>query len=152
MASKVLASLGVDADALAAKIDELGIEGTSDVTPEETAARQMDVRIEGDEVHIVLRDESTVQVVRAITEQVGGPVRGDDAVSGSLVGLWQSVTTSLEELRRRVTPADDPGTESRSSIVVRAINASPADAATAEYWPCCMSGPTTTLISRHRRS
>jgi ATP-dependent Clp protease ATP-binding subunit ClpA len=123
LASKVLASLGVDADALAAKIDELGIEGTSDVTPEETAARQMEVRIEGDEVHIVLGDESTVQLVRAITEQLGGPVRGDDAASGSLVGMWQSVTANLEELRRRIAPADDDdsGAESRSTILGRAI-------------------------------
>jgi hypothetical protein len=121
LAGKVLASLGVDPDALAAKIDELGIEGTSDVTPEETAARQMEVRIEGDEVHVVLRDESTVQIVRAITEELGGSIRGDDAVVGSLAGLWQAVTSDLEGLRGRVAPADDPGTESRSTIVGRAI-------------------------------
>jgi ATP-dependent Clp protease ATP-binding subunit ClpA len=123
LAGKVLASLGVDAEALAAKIDQLGIEGTSDVTAEETAARQMEVRIEGDDVHIVLSDESTVQLVRAITEQLGGSIRGDDAVVGSLAGLWQAISASLEELRRRVAPVDDAGAESRSTIVGRAIQA-----------------------------
>lgn len=37
LASKVLASFGVDAEALAAKIDEIGIEGTSDIRVEAAA-------------------------------------------------------------------------------------------------------------------
>ena len=53
VSGKVLISLGVDADTLAAKIDELGIEGTSDVTPEESAARQMELRIEGDKLRVI---------------------------------------------------------------------------------------------------
>jgi ATP-dependent Clp protease ATP-binding subunit ClpA len=123
LAGKVLASLGVDPEALSAKIDELGIDGTSDVTPEETAARQIEVRIEGDDVHIVLRDESTVQLARAITEQFGGSVRGDDPAVGSLVGVWRAINDGLEELRRRVAPIadDDPGTGIRSTIVGRAM-------------------------------
>jgi ATP-dependent Clp protease ATP-binding subunit ClpC len=104
LAAKVLASLGVDPEAVAAKIDELGIEGTTDVTPEEAAARQMELRLDGNVVHLVLRDETTVEVVRAITDRIGSPVRGDDPAAGSFVGLWQTVLAGLEEIRHHVTP------------------------------------------------
>ena len=121
LAGKALASLGVDADALAAKIDELGVEGTNDVTPEEEAARKMVVRLEGDEVHVVLRDEGTVQLVRTISEPLGGPVRGDDPAAGSLVGLWQAIGSGLDEVRRRVAPPPEEAEPSRSSVVRAAI-------------------------------
>ena len=123
LASKVLISLGVDADTLAARIDELGIEGTSDVTPEESAARQMELRVEADVAYVVLRDAGTVQLVRTITESFGGSVRGDDAGVGSMAGLWQAVAASLEDLRRRLAPAaEESESESlRSTIVGKAI-------------------------------
>ena len=123
LASKVLISLGVDADTLAARIDELGIEGTSDVTPEESAARQMELRVEADIAYVVLRDAGTVQLVRTITESFGGSVRGDDAGVGSMAGLWQAVAASLEDLRRRLAPAaEESESESlRSTIVGKAI-------------------------------
>ena len=123
LASKVLISLGVDADTLAAKIDELGIEGTSDVTPEESAARQMELRIEADVAYVVLRDAGTVQLVRTIVESFGGQVRGDDADVGSMAGLWQAVVAGLEDLRRRVAPAAEEYVSElgRSTIVGKAI-------------------------------
>lgn len=122
MAAKVLAALGVDADAIAAKIDELGIEGTSDVTPGQAAARQMEVRLEGAEVHVVLRDETAVELVRTITEAVGGPVRGDDSVVGSLMGLWKAIIGDLEELRRRVAPLpEEVETGTKRSALRQAI-------------------------------
>jgi len=120
LAAKVLASLGVDADAIAAKIDELGIEGTSDLTPGEAAARQLEVRLEGDEVHVVLRDEAAVELVRTLTEAVGGPVRGDDSVVGSLLGLWKAILGGLEELRRRVAPLpEEVETSTKRSALLR---------------------------------
>ena len=99
-AGKVLASLGVDLDALSAAIDEVGIEGTTDVTAVESAARKMQLRVEGDEVHLVLRDETTLASARAIAEQLGDA----DAAAGPLVGLWQAIATELDQLARRVAP------------------------------------------------
>src|SRR5215468_10396370 len=75
LAAKALQALGVDADTLAAKIDELGIDGTSDLTPEQAAARRMEVRLEGDEVHIVLRDDTSIAVVRAVADELGTSIR-----------------------------------------------------------------------------
>jgi ATP-dependent Clp protease ATP-binding subunit ClpC len=122
LASRALASLGVDADVLAAAIDDLGVDGTSDVTPDETAARQMEIRLEGDEVHLVLRDDASVALVRTISAQLGGPLHGDDPI-GPPVVLWQAIVSGLEELRQRLAPTpDDTDTgPSRSSIVRQAI-------------------------------
>jgi ATP-dependent Clp protease ATP-binding subunit ClpC len=44
MAAKVLTDLGVDPAAVAAKVDEFDTEDTTDATPEETAARKMELR------------------------------------------------------------------------------------------------------------
>ena len=123
LAAKVLAALGVDTETLAAKIDELDIGGTSDETPDQAAARQMELRIDGDEVHLVLRDPATVTLVRTITEPFNGTVRGDDPAAGSLAGLWHAIVGSLEELRRRVapTPEETDTGLSRSALVRQAI-------------------------------
>jgi ATP-dependent Clp protease ATP-binding subunit ClpC len=119
VASRALASLGIDADTLAAAIDELGVEGTSDVTPDESAARRMEIRLDGDEVHLVLRDDASVALVRTITEQLGGPVHGDDPI-GPPVVLWQAIVTGLEELRQRLAPTpDETDTGPKRSTIVR---------------------------------
>jgi ATP-dependent Clp protease ATP-binding subunit ClpC len=119
LAAKALRALGVDADALSAKIDELGIDGTSDLTPEQAAARRMEVRLEGDEVHIVLRDDASIAVVRAVADEVGSPIRGDDPTAASLVGLWLTTMSGLAQLRQDVapTPEDEAGEQSRSALV-----------------------------------
>jgi len=123
VAAKALAALGVDPDTLAAKLDEIGIEGTTDASPEETAARAMELRLHDDRVEIVLHDQRTIDLMKAITEQVGEPLRGDDPAVGSMVGLWQAVVSALEELRERVVPTtDSPKTgEGRSKIVIQSI-------------------------------
>jgi ATP-dependent Clp protease ATP-binding subunit ClpC len=123
LAAKALAALGVDADALAAKLGELGVEGTTDTTPEETAARGMEVRVEDDAVHVVLRDPAAIELGRAVTAQTGGPARGADPIlTGPFIGLWQSTLSGLRELRRALTPPEpeDPGT-ARMTLVQRAI-------------------------------
>jgi ATP-dependent Clp protease ATP-binding subunit ClpA len=123
LAGKVLASLGVDPDALSAKIDEIGIDGTTDLTPEQAAARRMEIRLDGDEVHIVLRDEASVANVRALTEELGTPVQGDDPAA-SMVGLWLTTMAGLSQLRQDVAPppeADDTASGRAASSLVREI-------------------------------
>jgi ATP-dependent Clp protease ATP-binding subunit ClpA len=121
LAAKVLESLGVDPDAVSAKIDELGIDGTTDITAEQAAARRMEIRLEDDEVHIVLRDDVSLGVVRAVTDELGGPVRGTDPAAGALVGLWLATAAGLLQLRQDVVPTPEEESavadQSRSALV-----------------------------------
>jgi ATP-dependent Clp protease ATP-binding subunit ClpA len=125
-AAKVFTSLGIDPDTLAVAIDEVGIDGTSDLTEEEAAARRMEIRVAEDEVTITLRDQAALELGRAVTEQLGGPIRGDDPAAGGLVSLHQAVIRSLKELRVRVAPSpeDVPETEATgrvSALIQRAV-------------------------------
>jgi hypothetical protein len=45
MAAKVLRDLGIDAATIAAKVDEFDTDGTTDATPQEGAARRMELRV-----------------------------------------------------------------------------------------------------------
>lgn len=98
MAARVLADLGIDPDVIAAKIDELDPETTTDATPEEAAARKMELRFTEGEVQLVFRDEQTIDLVRKITEVTGGPIRGTGPVAGTFVPLWSSTNDLLLQL------------------------------------------------------
>ncbi|MEV4315185.1 Clp protease N-terminal domain-containing protein [Actinocrispum sp. NPDC049592] len=98
MAARVLADLGVDAEVLAAKLDELDPETTTDATPEEAAARKMELRMGTDEAHLVFRDEQTLELVQKIIDLTGGPVRGTGPVAGAFVPLWTSTNELLAKL------------------------------------------------------
>jgi ATP-dependent Clp protease ATP-binding subunit ClpC len=117
LAAHALTAVGVDVEVLAAKIDELGPEGTADLTPEQEIARAMEIRLDGEEVHVVLRDSATVELAREITDQLGGSaIKGDDPLTGSLIGLHQAVIRSLQEVRRRVLPPAEEESGPRSGI------------------------------------
>ena len=125
-AAKALAAVGVDADALAAALDEVGVEGTADVVPEEAAARAMEVRVEGDAVHVVLRDANSLAVARGVVEALGGPLRGSDPVGAGAVVPWNAVVHYLLDVQARVMPVShgpvtDQPTAQRRTIVQRAL-------------------------------
>ncbi|MFE6822151.1 Clp protease N-terminal domain-containing protein [Streptomyces sp. NPDC057690] len=113
MAAKVLRELGVDPDAVAAKIDELDPETTTDANPEETAARKMEIRLVDDEVHVILRDPATVTIARTVTELSNGPIQGVGPVAGMFVPLWRSTNQLLLQIRRVLEP--EPGEEDGSA-------------------------------------
>jgi ATP-dependent Clp protease ATP-binding subunit ClpC len=126
-AARVFEALGVAADTLAATIDEVGIEGTTDLTDQEAAARQMEIRVTGGEVQIVLRDAAAVALAEAVTEQLAGPVRGDDPLAGGLADLHQEIIGFLTELRARVAPPPEDAGEREpatgiSALIERAIH------------------------------
>jgi hypothetical protein len=121
LAASTLAAFGVAPDALAAKIDELGTNGTIDVSPEDTAARQMEVRLGDGELSIVLRDEAAVELGRTLTAAVGNPVLGDVPGASPLVGLWQANLAALQQLLARVDPAAEPDETGRAATVRAAI-------------------------------
>jgi ATP-dependent Clp protease ATP-binding subunit ClpA len=98
MAARVLADLGVDPEAVAAKIDELDPESTTDATPEEAAARKMELRLVEGEVQLVFRDKETIDLTQQVIELTGGPIRGTGPVSGAFVPLWTSTNALLTKL------------------------------------------------------
>jgi ATP-dependent Clp protease ATP-binding subunit ClpC len=121
MAARVLRELGVDPATVAAKIDELDPETTTDANPEEAAARRMEVRLADGEVHLILRDPATVTLAEKVTELSGGPVQGVGPVAGMFVPLWRSTNQLLLEIQRVLEPESDGGDGSAASNVTKAV-------------------------------
>jgi ATP-dependent Clp protease ATP-binding subunit ClpC len=121
MAARVLRELGVDPDAVAAKIDELDPETTTDANPEEAAARKMEIRLVDDEVHLILRDPTTVTIAKQVTELADGPIQGIGPLAGLFVPLWQSTNQLLLQFRRVLEPETDDDGESDESRVAKVV-------------------------------
>lgn len=129
MAAKVLGDLGVDAATIARKVDELDAEDTTDATPEESAARKMELRVAsgeaGDEVQLVFRDEATVGLAKSVTDLVGGPITATVPVTGKFVPLWTSTNDMLVSLLQslRDEPSPEGGERGKTALLVlRALN------------------------------
>ncbi|WP_414636103.1 Clp protease N-terminal domain-containing protein [Amycolatopsis sp.] len=121
MAARVLRELGVDPDAVAAKIDELDPETTTDANPEEAAARKMEIRLVDDEVHLILRDLTTVTIVKKVTELSDGPIQGVGPVAGMFVPLWRSTNQLLLQIQRMLEPEPDEEGGSAASKVTKVV-------------------------------
>ncbi|MBY8340960.1 Clp protease [Streptomyces spinosirectus] len=121
MAAKVLRELGVDPDAVAAKIDELDPETTTDANPEEAAARRMEIRVVDDEVHLILRDPETVTVAKNVTELSNGPIQGVGPVAGLFVPLWRSTNQLLLQIQGMLEPEPEEDDASAAGRVAKAV-------------------------------
>ncbi|MGH3763170.1 Clp protease N-terminal domain-containing protein [Actinophytocola sp.] len=124
MAATVLARLGVSPDAIADTVDEVDADATTDATPEETAARKMEIRVEGDEVHLVFRDEGTLRLTKAVNELTGdGPIHATGPVAGRFVPLWTQLNQLLIELMRTLKPeAEGEGKDvGKAGLLVRRV-------------------------------
>jgi ATP-dependent Clp protease ATP-binding subunit ClpC len=129
MAAKVLAELGVNASAVAAKVDEFDTEGTTDATPEEGAARRMELRVvdgdgdAGEEVHLVFRDQGTVDLAKAVIQLVDGPLTATGPVIGKFVPLWTATNellmSVLQSMREEATGEGAEG--SKAALLVRRV-------------------------------
>jgi ATP-dependent Clp protease ATP-binding subunit ClpC len=123
MAAKVLADLGIDPAAVAAKVDEFDTEHTTDATPEEQAARKMELRVVDDEVHLVFRDVGTVDLARAVTNVVGGPLTATGPVTGRFVPLWTKTNELLLSLLQTLKdePLPEGTTRDKAALLVRRV-------------------------------
>jgi ATP-dependent Clp protease ATP-binding subunit ClpA len=121
MAARVLRELGVDPDAVAAKIDELDPETTTDANPEEAAGRKMEIRLVDDEVHLILRDPTTVTIAKKVTELSDGPIQGIGPVAGMFVPLWRSTNQLLLQIQRMLEPEPDEEGGSAASKVAKIV-------------------------------
>jgi ATP-dependent Clp protease ATP-binding subunit ClpA len=115
MAANALAALGIDPEAVGAKLGELRLEDTTDVTPEEAAARQMELRVDGDEVHIVLRDEATLERSKLVVASAGGAVTGAGPNASAFIPIWSVLHDGLARLAALSDerPAEEPPHRSR---------------------------------------
>jgi ATP-dependent Clp protease ATP-binding subunit ClpA len=115
MAANALAALGIDPEAVGAKLGELRLEDTTDVTPEEAAARQMELRVDGDEVHIVLRDAATLERSKLVVASAGGAVKGAGPNASAFIPIWSVLHDSLARLvaSSGEQPAEEPTHRSR---------------------------------------
>ena len=121
MAARVLRELGVDPDAVAAKIDELDPDTTTDANPEESAARKMELRLVDDEVHLILRDAATVAIAQRITELSDGPIQGVGPVAGMFVPLWRSANQLLRQIQHLLEPESDDEAGPAGSKVAKVV-------------------------------
>jgi hypothetical protein len=123
MAAKVLADLGVDAATVAAKVDQFDTEDTTDATPQELAARNMELRVVDDEVHLVFRDTATVDLARAVAEAVGGPLTATGPVTGRFVPLWTTTNELLLSVLHTLTgePPPEDTTRDKVALLVRRV-------------------------------
>jgi ATP-dependent Clp protease ATP-binding subunit ClpA len=123
MAAKVLSSLGVDPTAIATKVDEFDAEDTTDATPQEIGARKMELRVDGDEVHLVFRDQATVGLAKAVVELVGGPLTATGPVTGKFVPLWSSTNQLLVSLLQslRDEPLPEGADRGKAALLVRRV-------------------------------
>jgi hypothetical protein len=106
VAGGVLGGLGIDAETVAARIDATDVDGTSDVTPELVAARQLEVHLDDDAVRIVLGDDTIRELVGRLVESLGNPMRGS-AHAESLIALWRANVAVLQQIAERIATPDD---------------------------------------------
>ena len=123
MAAKVLAELGVDAAAVATKVDEFDAEDTTDATPEELAARKMELRVENDEVHLIFRDSATLDLAKEVTGLVAGPLTATGPVTGKFVPLWTRTNQLLLSLLQTLKdePLPENTTRDKAALLVRRV-------------------------------
>ncbi|MFC4858480.1 Clp protease N-terminal domain-containing protein [Actinophytocola glycyrrhizae] len=123
MAAKVLADLGIDPATIASKVDEFDAEDTTDATPEELAARKMELRVEDDEVHLIFRDAGTLDLAKAVTTLVAGPLTATGPVTGKFVPLWTKTNQLLLSLLQtlRDDPPPDTTPRDKAALLVRRV-------------------------------
>jgi ATP-dependent Clp protease ATP-binding subunit ClpC len=121
MAGLVLSGLGVDTEKIAAKLDTIEPESTSDVTPEMSAAARMRLFLDGDEVHLVLADADAVQLVRRLTELTGGELTGSEPLTGPFVKLWTGVRDGLVALQGILAPEAAASEHEQAPVAGRTI-------------------------------
>jgi Clp amino terminal domain, pathogenicity island component len=110
-AAKVLTDAGIDLDQLAAKLDEVSTEDTADDTPEQAAARQLELSMTDETVTVVLRDPRSLELGKQILELNGGPLTARGPQLDLLTRLWAAVNGWLASTARALAPPPEVSPE-----------------------------------------
>jgi ATP-dependent Clp protease ATP-binding subunit ClpA len=111
-AAKALTDAGIDLDELAAKLDEVSTEDTADDTPEQAAARQLELSVTDEAVTVVLRDPGSVEIGKQILKLNDGPLAARGAQLDLLSRLWTAVNSWLAATVRLLAPEPETTEES----------------------------------------
>jgi ATP-dependent Clp protease ATP-binding subunit ClpA len=120
-AAKALSEAGIDLDQLAAKLDEVSTEDTGDDTPEQAAARQLELSITDDAVTVVLHDAASVELGKQIVQLNDGPLAARGAQLDLLSRLWSSVNSWLAATARMMAPPPDVSPEVSEELFTRGL-------------------------------
>ena len=104
-AAKVLGDAGIDLDQLAAKLDQVSIEDTADDTPQQAAARQLELSVTDETVTVVLRDPASLELGKRIVQLNGGRWRPAAPSSTCSVGCGRRSTMARRHRACAGTPA-----------------------------------------------
>jgi len=118
-AAKVLTDAGVDVDQLAAKLDELSTEDTADDTPEQAAARQLELSITDQVVTVVLRDPGSLELGKEIIKLNGGPLASQGAQLDILGRLWVAVNSWMAGTAHALASPPDVSPEDAEKLFAR---------------------------------
>jgi ATP-dependent Clp protease ATP-binding subunit ClpA len=118
-AAKVLTDAGIDVDQLAAKLDELSTEDTADDTPEQAAARQLELSITDQVVTVVLRDPGSLELGKEIIKLNGGPLASQGAQLDILGRLWVAVNSWMAGTAHALASPPDVSPEDAEKLFAR---------------------------------
>jgi ATP-dependent Clp protease ATP-binding subunit ClpA len=120
-AAKVLGDAGTDLDQLAAKLDEVSTQDTADDTPEQAAARQLELSVTDDAVTVMLRDDRSIELGKQIVELNGGPLAARGPQLDLLGRLWAAVNDWLGATARALAPPPDVTPEDAEKLFTRGL-------------------------------
>jgi ATP-dependent Clp protease ATP-binding subunit ClpA len=120
-AAKVLGDAGTDLDQLAAKLDEVSTQDTADDTPEQAAARQLELSVTDDAVTVMLRDDRSIELGKRIVELNGGPLAARGPQLDLLGRLWAAVNDWLGATARALAPPPDVTPEDAEKFFTRGL-------------------------------
>jgi ATP-dependent Clp protease ATP-binding subunit ClpA len=111
-AAKVLTDAGIDLEQLTARLDEVNTEDTTDDTPDQAAARQLELSVTDETVTVVLRDPGSLELGKQIVQLNGGPLAARGPQLDLLGRLWTAVNGWLGATVQALTPEPDETEES----------------------------------------
>jgi ATP-dependent Clp protease ATP-binding subunit ClpA len=120
-AAKVLGDAGVDLDQLAAKLDEISTEDTADDTPEQAAARQLELSVTDEAVTVVLRDAASIELGKKLVQLNGGPLSARGPQLDLLGRLWAVVNDWLGATARALAPPPEVAPEDAEKLFTRGL-------------------------------
>jgi ATP-dependent Clp protease ATP-binding subunit ClpA len=120
-AAKVLRDAGIDLAQLAAKLDQVTIEDTTDDTPTQAAARQLELSVTDEAVTVVLRDPASLELGKQIVQLNGGPLAARGPQLDLLGRLWTAVHDWLAATARVLAPPPDVAPEVAEKLFTRGL-------------------------------